>query len=145
MNWGWKLAIGSALFMGMIIYFVVQSFQNETHLVSKDYYEQELNFQDKLNATQNAKNLEEDIVVTQDNAQIVVSYPSAIELAANATGSLHFYNVANGHADKKIACDFTEQYQYINTKNLDPGRYLIKVDITANGKNFYFEKGINAK
>ena len=55
MNWGWKLAIGSALFMAFIIYFVVQSFNDKTQLVSDNYYEHELKFQEQIDAAKNAK------------------------------------------------------------------------------------------
>lgn len=145
MNWGWKLAIGSGLFMAMIIYFVARSFQNETQLVSKDYYEEELHFQDKMQATKNAKDLNDDIVISQGNGEIQISYPEKIEFGDEAMGTLHFYNVANGHSDKKMPCDFTVHNQVIPKAQLRPGRYMVRANIEANGKAYYFEKRLTVQ
>lgn len=142
MNWGWKLAIGSGLFMTMIIYFVVQSFNNKTELVSDNYYEEELKFQEQIDATQNAKELGEDIIVTQDNGQIIISYPGEIELGDAQSGTLHFYNVAQGHKDITIPCDFSVHHQILAQDKFAKGRYIVKANIQANAKPYYFEKNL---
>ena len=142
MNWGWKLAIGSALFMAMIIYFVVQSFNNKTHLVSENYYEEELKFQNQIDAKQNAEDLRQDIIVTQENGQIMISYPEEFELGNPAKGELHFYHVANSEHDKVLPCDFSLHHQTTSESNFAKGRYKVKANISSNGKEYYFEKNL---
>ena len=146
MNWGWKLAIGSALFMSMIIYFVVQSFQNETHLVSKDYYEEELNFQNKLNATKNAKNLKLDSVLlfTVVENQIQISYPNFF-VGNGSEGEVLFYKPSNSNHDRTFACDLNKAYQAIAKSNLEPGPYFAKTTLKKDGKEYFFEKRLTVK
>jgi hypothetical protein len=145
MNWGWKLAIGSSLFMAMIIYFVVQSFNHKTHLVSEDYYSEELKFQEQIDARQNAKALNDDMIVTQENGQLIISYPKKIEFGDASKGSLHFYNVAQSQKDITIACDFSAHYQTLSTEKFAAGRYKVKAKINANGKAYFFEKNLTIK
>lgn len=141
MNWGWKLAIGSALFMSMIIYFVVQSFQNETHLVSKNYYEEELNFQQKMDATKNAQDLKLDTTITffVVDDQIQVSYPDFF-VGNGSKGEVLFYKPANSHHDRTFICDLSKDVQAIAKANLEPGKYFAKTSLTKGEKEYYFEQ-----
>ncbi|MBK7086384.1 MAG: FixH family protein [Flavobacteriales bacterium] len=50
MNWGKGLAIAMIAFAGMLAYFLVLAAQNPEPLIAEDYYEQELKYQDRIDA-----------------------------------------------------------------------------------------------
>ena len=142
MNWGWKLAIGSSLFMGMIIYFVVRSFQNETHLVSKDYYAEELNFQSKMVATKNANELDTMVHFLVAGDQIQITYPSFF-VSNSSKGEILFYKSANANHDRIFQCDLNKSNQVIAKRNFEKGRYFAKTTLKKGGKEYFFEQRLN--
>lgn len=144
MNWGWKLAIGSALFMAMIIYFVVQSFNNKTMLVSDNYYEEELKFQEQIDAQKNVAALNDPLVVSQKGAQIIIDYPTFFSNHV-CTGTIHFYKPSNENHDVKIKFSQTDGKQFIPVEKIIPGRYQVKIDLAADGKTFYYEKPLSVQ
>lgn len=141
MNWGWKLATGSALFMAMIIYFVVQSFNNKTQLVSENYYEEELKFQEQIDAQKNASDLNDKLFVKQDGPQIIIDYPTFFSNNI-CEGMIHFYKPSNENHDKKIKFSQSGGQQIVSADKIMPGRYQVKFDLLANGKKYYYEKSI---
>ena len=139
MNWGWKLAIGSALFMAFIIYFVVQSFNDKTQLVSDNYYEDELKFQEQIDAAKNAKDLNDTLFVTQNGSEIIIDYPNFFSENVCA-GQIHFYKPANENHDKLIKFAQSGGKQIIPRSELAPGRYQVKFDLVVNNKKYFYDK-----
>ena len=139
MNWGWKLIVASALFMSMIIYFVVQSMRHETAMVSDHYYEEELHYQDKLDAIARANSLSQPVDITRNGDQLIVHYPQAM---LQATGEIVLYNTAKEGFDKTFPCVTKDSVQRIENSGLIKGRYIAKTSLTKDGQQYYFEKRI---
>ena len=61
MNWGWKIVVVYSGFvvmtLGMVFYFM----GHKVDLVAKDYYKQEIEYQDQIDKITNAKSLDEPI------------------------------------------------------------------------------------
>ncbi len=57
MNFGSKITVLYLSFVGLILTLVFMCFGQKVELVSKDYYAQELKFQDKIDAINNEKGL----------------------------------------------------------------------------------------
>ena len=57
MDFGGKIIILYLSFVGLILTLVFMSYGQKVELVSADYYAQEINFQQKINATNNEKSL----------------------------------------------------------------------------------------
>ena len=62
-NWGTGIVIAMLLFMTFILQFVYRSFdsKNSHDLVSKDYYKDELYYQQEIDKMNNANKLEQNI------------------------------------------------------------------------------------
>lgn len=139
MNWGWKLIVASALFMIMIIYFVVQSVRHKTAMVSDHYYEEELHYQDKLDASARANRLVNKVEITRNGGQLIIQYPQAM---LHATGDIVLYNTAKEGFDKTFACITSDSVQRIDNSGLIKGRYLAKTTLVKDGQQYYFEQRI---
>ena len=57
MSWGYKILGVYLVFVTGIVFLVIKSSNQKVDLVTKDYYEQELMYQDKINETARASKL----------------------------------------------------------------------------------------
>ena len=72
MNWGNKLILVFIVFAVMMSVLVYKSVNTKYDLVSKDYYKDELRYQDKIDGMHNAAKVS-DVVVTQDADNVIVN------------------------------------------------------------------------
>ena len=52
-NWGTKIALSFVGFCGLMIFMTVKSFNTDFHLVTEDYYAEELQYQDHIDRVKN--------------------------------------------------------------------------------------------
>ncbi len=135
-NWGHGIVIFSAAFMSMILYFVISSVSYDSELVSEDYYEQEIAYQDRIDKKRNAS--EEKINISQNVAGLQIVFPSSVD-----KGIVRFFRPSNKELDfqKEIQLDSNFQQQ-ISLDNTKPGLWRIKLDWQKGDKDFYYEESI---
>ena len=63
MSWGWKITILYGGFVTMMVTLVVLCTQQDIPLVTKNYYEEDLNYESHMERVANSKQLEEDVKV----------------------------------------------------------------------------------
>lgn len=141
MNWGWSIVwvfIGFATFIG---YLAVRSFQTNVDLVAEDYYQQELEYQQQIEKTANAAQLEESLKITQKDEHIIVHFPeAAIE---QISGTISLFRPSDARFDHSNSISLNEQgQQRISTEKLLRGYYKVKVDWATATKDYYWEKPI---
>ena len=71
-SWGIKIIIVFAVFAAGIFTMVAVSMMNETDLVSENYYEQEIKYQDQIELLNNSSHLNDKIIVTQERNEIMI-------------------------------------------------------------------------
>jgi len=138
-NWGHKLTIGFLAFAGMIVYLVVQSMNTRYDLVSKEYYKEELQYQQVIDGTSRANQLSSHTTITQTNDALTVQLPHEMQ-QKTITGSILFYSIDNSQKDKKISMQVDGNgAQTINSRSFVPGRYTAKISWQSNGEQYYTE------
>jgi hypothetical protein len=132
--------IGMIFFMSFLVY---SSINENIDMVSKNYYEEELVFQNKIDAKENALPFANDYAISQVEKQILLQLPQP--LAANATSaSVVFYCLANSKFDKTVILKANTTGLYtIDTKDFNKANYKVKVSIEANNKNYYKEMNLS--
>lgn len=138
MNWGKGLMIGMALFMGFILTLVITLMRHNVDLESEDYYERELVYNDKQEATANYQQLKQAIEVRQTKDEVLIVVP---------------FNCDN----KSIVCDFirpndkTKDLSFnMSNKNhlafpkrlFDKGIYRLEYAAKTNGKAIHFQTNV---
>ncbi len=144
MNWGNKLIlvfVVFVLFMGVLVY---KSVNTRYDLVSKDYYKDELRYQDKIDGLANAAKVS-DIVVSQDAENVFVDFPKELN-GSKSEGEAWFYCATDESKDKKIPLQADVNGRQVFAKNqLSKTHYLLKLSWKI-GSNFYFaEKEVTIK
>lgn len=136
MSWGNKLIIVFMVFAALMATLVYKATQAKFELVSKDYYQDELRYQDKIDGAANAA-LEAPISIQVNDEIISIEFPDA-QKNANITGEAWFYCSVDATKDKRfvLSVDSTG-IQRIERKGLQKGDYQVKISYEINQKKYY--------
>ena len=142
-NWGTGIVIAIIAFMSFIMYFVISmSTDNKfSHdLVTDNYYQKELEFQDQIDATKNAKLLDEDVKIVKSEKGLQIYFPKIFE--NEMEGKVFLYRPSNKQLDFEIPISITDNYLLVPEKSLLDGRWNISVKVNHNNKEYYFSEEI---
>ncbi len=141
MNWGKKILFVYLAFVGVMIFMVVKSFQQDYDLVTPDYYAEELKFQDQIDASNNAAQYNDSIEVSAQQSAVVLQFPA--QFAGAATGEVYFYKASNSENDVKQALKLDASgEQSFNRSQFATGAYTVKIKWVYNNTNYYTEKDL---
>ena len=142
MNWGYRIVVAFGLGVAFILFLVWKTMQVDIEMVESNYYEKEMAFNGKLEATANAKGLTKKISVEKQDQQILLIIDSTTA-AAITSAEVHFYNPASEKADKKVAIQASKNgLYYFPVASFAKGKYIAKISFTSAGKNYYTEEVI---
>lgn len=141
LNWGWGIAIFVMIFVTFILSLVYRCSQNEVDLVSDKYYENEIKFQQHINREKNNQDLVGNIELLNTDSLITIQYPAMN--GKSVTGEIEFFKPDNAKKDvrMKISTD-ADLKQYVSTEALPKGWWNVKINWSADGTPYYFEKRI---
>lgn len=121
------LLLGSfIIFILSMIFLFTRGWQN-AELVSNDYYKDELNYQQVIDAKNRAEKLAAKPQYSQDSAGITLKFPSEIN-NQNAKVSFELFRSDDERLDvkKEVALDGANSFT-IPAKILAPGNYTLKL------------------
>ncbi len=141
MNWGTKIALIYAGFVAFSITMVVVCVkQNDIHLVSKEYYKEEIAYQDQIDKLQNAEQLRGQLGFQYIGEKQVVEFFFP-QFLADATGEILFFRPSDARKDVKIPVRMDESgKQVVPVAQLDKGLWKVKIKWSANNKDFFSEQ-----
>lgn len=142
MNWGKRILILYVAFMVMILVMVFRTMNENVDLVSKDYYQQELKFQQQIDRSQQSQSLAEQPKVQVKNGAVEIKFPESLA-KEKLTGKIDFYRPSDSSKDLKfeIQTDSTGT-QFVPATNMLTGVYNVQLTWEASGKNYYNELSI---
>lgn len=143
-NWGTGIVLAFVGFISFIMYFVINMNINKKYdydLVTEDYYQQELEFQNDINKENNAKDLIENISWKKTNEGLLISFPQAFQ-EENITGKVFLYRPSNKQLDFETTISLSDHNLLIPDKRLLDGRWNITVDWQYNDIPYLFKKEI---
>jgi len=141
-NWGAGIFLAGGAFMLMLIVFAFFMFSQEFDLVEKDYYPKALEYQQKIDKTNNARQLAEKVLVENKEGIIYFTFPSAFS-PDSLKGTIYFYRPSEKRGDLLIAIDpDSSGKMYFELERLLKGRYLVKIDFMCDGTGYYQEEAL---
>lgn len=144
LNWGTGIVLAFIGFIGFILFFVIQMNTNKKldhDLVTEDYYEQELEYQNDIDKEKNAKKLKQNISWEKTSEGILIKFPQDFEIK-NITGKVFLYRPSNKQFDFETAISLSNHNMLIPDTRLLDGRWNIKVDWQYNGIQYLYKKEI---
>jgi nitrogen fixation protein FixH len=139
-NWGVAVGLVYGLFVAGTISFVVFALGHPVELVSADYYDQSLTYDDRLEAARLGSALGDAVRVaaTPDSAGLMVALPPT--QADTARGTVTLYRPSHAAADRVVplALDLRGE-QRVSVAGLEPGRWIVKIAWQVQGRRYYRE------
>lgn len=142
MNWGNKIAILYIGFMLMIGTLVYKSTQQNTDLVSNDYYNKEIAYQKIIDAHNNTYQLKSACTLLHLNQKVQITFPEEFQNQL-ITGHVELYNAANAKNDTSFNFTSSQAMFEFDLKGIHKGNYTAKINYDCNRKNYYTEQTLN--
>ena len=144
-NWGTGIVLAFIGFISFIMYFVINMNTNQKYdhdLVTEDYYEQELEYQNDIDKEKNAKTLYENLSLKKTNDGLVIKFPSDFN-EKEIKGKVFLYRPSNKQFDFEVSLTSLSNHNLlIPDKRLLDGRWNIKIDWQYNGELYMYKKEI---
>ncbi|HEY6502806.1 MAG TPA: FixH family protein [Chitinophagaceae bacterium] len=142
MNWGNKLLITFLVFGAGMSYLVYRAVTTNFELVDKEYYKNELRYQEVIDGVNRANTLSDVVRLTQTGEGLVLQLPAEMKEQVIA-GTVHFYCDYDAGKDKKFSLHTdTDGKQVLDNRQLASGNYTVKISWNAGDKKYYTEKPV---
>lgn len=139
MNWGNKLLLVFAGFGSFIGFMVYRCMQEPVNLVAKEYYRDELAYQQVIDGRTLANGLSSDVRVQQSADSIHIQLPPEMK-DQPLHGAVVFYCASDARKDRHFELQLNgDVVQRLPNKLVMPGKYLVKVDWTTRAGHYYSE------
>lgn len=140
MNWGKCIIVAFVLFAGFIATLVTVCMRQEVSLVSKEYYKEELAYQEHIVRINNANDLIEKPIIKGVGDFIEVDFNQFDRVEK---GELKLFRPSDSNMDKSFPIPANEaSKQIFSVKDLHPGLYRARMSWIMNGKEYYIETSI---
>ncbi len=137
MNWGKWIVVSFVLFAMFIGTLVTVCVRQDINLVSKNYYADELAYQQQIERINNTSRLEEKPDISISNGVIEIKFN---QFNAMDKGEIKLFRPSDVRLDKQFALQVSEQtQQQFDVSTLPGGMYRVKMLWSMNGKEYYIE------
>lgn len=141
-NWGTGILIAIIFFCSVMIATGIFMFNQKVDLVTDDYYEKTLVYQDQIDLEEKTKSSKKEISFSVNNNSINISLPEEV-ITSNLKGEVYFYRPSDKNLDFKIPL-LTDNSGTMSLQKdkLMPGMWKVRVYWSANDEEFYSEKSL---
>jgi len=142
-SWPVGIAVIYISFVLLLVAFVIFSTFQQVDLVTEDYYDEELKYQQQINRMTRAQSLSKPVewIYNKNKKSLTLKFPSEIS-PREVKGTVLFFRPSDAKQDKLVAINLnTENIQLINTENLTPGLWKLKI-FWQTGNIDYYKEGV---
>lgn len=145
----WPIALFATLatFACGIATLVTVSIHSDEDLVSKDYYEHEVRFQNRIDSQERTAAFGEQLGVRYDAVKANLELRIPTEHASkHATGTVKLYRPSDARLDRELPLNVNAAgIQDVSTAQLASGLWKLRITWQVDGQEFYSEKPIVVK
>ncbi|MCE7054840.1 FixH family protein [Algoriphagus sp. AGSA1] len=140
MNWGKGIFLTILAFVALIMAMVIFSVRMEgIELVTENYYEEEINYQDRIDNSTSANALDRTVISYDSQLNVLI-----LDLPIGTRGELQFFRPSDSSLDQEIKLEVNQSgMTKVSLKDLKPGYWKIQLKWEENGVDYYQEKKIN--
>lgn len=141
----WPASI-TAFFIVAVIFltaFVVWAMRQREDLVSVDYYEREVRYQQQLDSLNRSQVLASQVLVTFEPEKQVIMITLPADKRENATGRVHLYRPSDARLDRELPLALAEDgTQTLDARELATGLWRVRVIWTTGGQEYFLEQPV---
>jgi hypothetical protein len=143
LNWGTKIALLYGIFILIVLSMVFVFMTKDVDLVSNKYYDDGINYQEKINDMKRSESLSDPVRFFVSDSLLIVQFPKIME-AGTISGALILYRPSDLKKDIKMALKLNSGNQMIvNLSGLERGLWKVKTQWTSRYDSYYNEEIIN--
>jgi hypothetical protein len=140
MNWGKGIVVAFVLFAALVASMVVISMRQDVSLVSKDYYKDEIEYQQLLDKKNNTATLTEKPEIRVSGNQLEITFPFANYVEK---GELRLFRPSDARLDRKFQLSpSADSVRTFVIPEATHGAYRVKLDWRMEGRDYYLEQMI---
>ncbi len=140
-NWGYKIAAVYLVFVAGIVYMVVQASRQTVDLVTTDYYAQEIQYQQRIDETANAKGLSAPLEVQFSQGVLIVSFPKEFA-GKKINGELLLYCPADARKDLVRNITTENNTMKLSLPEQNQGFHQLQVKWEVEGVKYFAEQNL---
>jgi hypothetical protein len=147
MNWGHRILILYLSFVVMISFLIYLCSAQKFDLVSENYYDKEIKFQEQIDRMNNAIADSSNVLITNNEVDnsINISFRK-INNPDDVNGVINFFRPDNSAVDFAEPIKLNpENMQIISTSKMTKGKWLAKFQWNVKGRSYYQEEAIYIK
>jgi hypothetical protein len=140
-NWGHKITFVYLAFVGGIAFLVIKASGEKFDLVTKDYYGEELKYQQVIDESANTARLSAPITVSKSNGSLTIHFPEEMN---GKKKQIDFYLYYPADASKDFRKTLNSDQSDI-TQSLPKGiagNYELKLTWSTDSLKYYYEQKI---
>lgn len=141
MHWGHKIAIVYTLFAGSLIAVLIYSTTFKHELVTEDYYQKEIHYQERIDAKQNLLDAPFTINTRAAGGKVLVSIDGLAD-GTGIVGRVELYKPDNQAYDQSMELVLTEGHRMVIEPKMPRGRYRVNVSMEVDGKAYLSERQV---
>lgn len=139
LNWGHWIAIVLGVFLVLNVIMVIFTFSQDVELVTDNYYEKELKYQDELGKMNKALSLPDSLKMSMDRFELNISYPQSL-LKNKLIGTIHLYRPDQRKFDYDVDVKYDDSgRQTINMSGKAPGKWKISISLNDGEHDYLFK------
>lgn len=128
---------GFVIMMSTLVY---KSVNTDFYLVTDKYYEEGVNYDSRQAELDNVSSLQEKVSATIVEGKILIQLPTRV-----SEGVIVLYRPSDGTKDVIINLEVNQSLVSFETKDLDKGKWIAKMEWSDGSKMFYAEKSVFIK
>lgn len=144
LNWGTSVVIAFVAFISFILFFVFRmsvDYRANHDLVTEDYYKETLEYQNEIDAEQNAK-ASAPLRIEKSSKGVLLTFPGNLN-PETIEGTVSLYRPSNKNLDFELPISSYDTHFLIPDTRLLIGRWNIKVSWEYEGEKFLLKESFN--
>lgn len=141
MNWGYKILVVYIVFISGIVFMVIKSSSQKDDLVTTDYYEKELKYQDKIDEMNRVQALSDSVQYEVKDNELIIAFPKDFS-GKLVTGEAFLYCPSDEDKDFKKSFSIQDEILKIALPKATKGLHELHLSWKQGNLSYYFEKKI---
>ncbi|TMI93592.1 MAG: hypothetical protein E6H08_10320 [Bacteroidetes bacterium] len=139
LSWGYKIMFVYIAFVAGMGFLVFKASSQKFDLVTKDYYDQELKYQQVIDQAANSSRLSAPVTIERNEGELKISFPDEMKNKKKLV-DFYLYYAADAKKDFRKSFELNENELVQALPVGMKGMYELKLSWEAKGVKYYFEQ-----
>ena len=139
LSWGYLITFGYLAFVGGMCFLVYKATSQKFDLVTNDYYDQELKYQQVIDQSANTAKLSAPLTISKTATELKIEFPAEMKDKKKEV-DFYLYYPADAKRDFRKSMSISENEIIQALSAAMKGLYQLKLSWQVDSVKYYFEK-----